>query len=89
MPLTPAYVSLACIMVYKGWYVALAYLPLSPDMPLHLRGSQNASEAEKAMPGGELQTMFQVEGFVQGTFAALIKHHLFTNSQQNQVAMEI
>ncbi len=41
------------------------------------------------MPGGGLQTMFQVEGFVQGMFAALIKHHLFTNSQQNQVAMEI
>ncbi len=67
----------------------MAYLPLSPDMPPHLRGSRNASEAEKAMPGGGLQTTFQVEGFVQGMFAALIKHHLFTNSQQNQVAMEI
>ncbi len=83
MPLTPAYMSLAHIMVYKGWYVALAYLPLSPSMPPHLRGSQNVSEAEKAMPGGGLQTMFQVEGFIQSMFAALIKHYLFMNSQQN------
>ncbi|KAK0245065.1 hypothetical protein EDD85DRAFT_943469 [Armillaria nabsnona] len=34
-------------------------------MPLHLRGLQNASEAEKAMPGGGFQTTFQVEGFIQ------------------------
>ncbi|PBK84510.1 hypothetical protein ARMGADRAFT_1037010 [Armillaria gallica] len=44
-------------------------------MPLHLRGLQNASEAEKAMPGGGLQTMFQVEGFVQesGSNGNLVK----------------
>ncbi|PBK85479.1 hypothetical protein ARMGADRAFT_556174 [Armillaria gallica] len=34
-------------------------------MALHLRGSQKATEAEKALPGGGLQTTFQVEGFVQ------------------------